>query len=186
MPPTNNKTVCWFALRVTYCRELDVKKHLDALGVETFIPMRYEYIVHHRKKVRKLVPAIHNLLFARTNKATLDELKQHTLLPIRYVMRREEDRSYIVVIPDGAMENFIRVAGTYDEKLVYMDIQALDLRQGERVRVIQGPFAGAEGTLLRVKGCRDRRVVVSIESFVHVVAASIPLAYIEKISADKT
>ena len=177
----NAKTVCWFALRVTYCREMIVKKHFDALGIPVFIPMRYEYFKEGRKKVRRLVPAIHNLLFVRTDKATLDSFKQNTSLPIRYVMRREQERSYIVVVPDADMDNFIRVAGTCDDGLFYLGADTVDLRQGQRVRVTQGIFAGAVGTLLRVKGCRDRRVVVSLEGFVHCVAASIPPAFLEKI-----
>ena len=32
----------WFAMRVTYHRELEAKRLLDERGVENFIPMKYE------------------------------------------------------------------------------------------------------------------------------------------------
>ena len=34
----------WFPMRVTYNRELKVKAALDQLGIENFLPMRYELV----------------------------------------------------------------------------------------------------------------------------------------------
>ena len=57
----NDVDKCWFAIRVSYSRELALKAILDAENIENFIPMRYEYIMKSGKRVRKLLPAIHNL-----------------------------------------------------------------------------------------------------------------------------
>ena len=181
MRVSNDSQTCWFALRVTYCRELDVKQKLETMGIETFIPMRYEYFVKNRSKVKRLVPAIHNLLFVHTQKQILDKLKHTTSLPIRYVMGRDEGRSFILAVSDSEMENFMRVAATYDEQLTYLDPSMLNLHDGDLVRVTSGPFAGAVGRLQRIKGKRARRVVVSLENFVHVVVTYIPLSCLEKI-----
>ena len=51
-------------LAVTYSRELFFKDYLDAAGIENYIPMRYEYVVRKERRLRKLVPAVHNLVFA--------------------------------------------------------------------------------------------------------------------------
>ena len=184
MNPEEDSFFEWLPVRTLYNKELLLADYLASEHIEYFIPMVYELCDAGTDGVecrRRLVPAIHNLLFVRTDKATLDSFKQNTSLPIRYVMRREQERSYIVVVPDADMDNFIRVAGTCDDGLFYLGADTVDLRQGQRVRVTQGIFAGAVGTLLRVKGCRDRRVVVSLEGFVHCVAASIPPAFLEKI-----
>lgn len=53
----------WYAVRVTYSRELALKEYLDGECIENFIPMHYEYIVKNERRVRKLVPAVHNLVF---------------------------------------------------------------------------------------------------------------------------
>ena len=34
----------WFPMRVTYHRELKIKEQLDLLGIENFVPMRYEFV----------------------------------------------------------------------------------------------------------------------------------------------
>ena len=35
----------WFAIRVSYSRELALKAILDEEKIENFIPMRYEYVM---------------------------------------------------------------------------------------------------------------------------------------------
>lgn len=54
----------WYALRVTYCRELALKSWLDEQGIVNFVPMRYELIEKEGRKLRKLVPAVHNLVLS--------------------------------------------------------------------------------------------------------------------------
>ena len=45
LPAENEGGNCWFAIRVSYSRELALKAILDAENIENFIPMRYEYIL---------------------------------------------------------------------------------------------------------------------------------------------
>jgi len=78
------------------------------------------------------------------------------------------------------MENFIKVAGTHDEELIYLNPNPGDFSQGERVRIIGGMFAGAEGVFVRVKG--DRRVVVNVPGVVAVATTFVHLSMIEKIN----
>lgn len=37
--------------------------------------MRYEYVIRNERRVRKLVPAIHNLVFLRSTRSRIDEIK---------------------------------------------------------------------------------------------------------------
>ena len=78
------------------------------------------------------------------------------------------------------MENFIKVAGTYEERLIYLDAEPGDFTRGERVRIIGGMFAGAEGVFVRFKG--DRRVVVNIEGIIAVATTFVHPSMIEKIT----
>ena len=71
----NDVDKCWFAIRVSYSRELALKAILDAENIENFIPMRYEYIMKSGKRVRKLLPAIHNLVFVYSTRKRIDVLK---------------------------------------------------------------------------------------------------------------
>ena len=111
----------WYAVRVTYSRELFFKDYLDAEGIENYIPMRYEYVVRKERRLRKLVPAVHNLVFVRSTRERMDEIKNEPgmNIPIRYIMDRETRQP--IVIPDSQMRSFIAVSGTYDQAVLYLE-----------------------------------------------------------------
>ena len=72
----------WYAVRVTYSRELALKEYLDGECIENFIPMHYEYIVKNERRVRKLVPAVHNLVFIRSSRERIDRIKDEMGMPL--------------------------------------------------------------------------------------------------------
>ena len=171
----------WYAIRVTYNRELRVKADLDERGIENFVPMQYRREERNGQMVERLVPSVHNLIFIHIEPSRMKEYKMTTDLPIRYIMSRSTDgSSKPITVPDHEMENFIKVAGTYDEKLIYLNPDPGDFSKGERVRIIGGMFAGAEGTFVRVKG--DRRVLINVPGVVAVATTYIHMSMIEKIT----
>lgn len=179
----NKKTnIHWYALRVTYSREIALKEYLDAEGIENFIPMHYEYILKNERRVRKLVPAVHNLVFVRSSRSCIDAIKesQGMSLPIRYIMDREHRCPLIV--PDLQMRNFIAVSGNSEQALIYFEPSELTIRKGARVRIIGGIFAGVEGEFVRVRN--DRRVVVTIEGVMAVATTFVHPSLVEPIIAD--
>ena len=168
----------WFAIRVTYNRELKVKADLDERGITNFVPMQYRREERHGVMVQRLVPSVHNLIFINLTPSEMKEYKMTTDLPIRYIMNRETRRP--ITVPDCEMENFIKVAGTYKEKLIYLNPEPSDFAKGERVRIIGGDFAGAEGIFVRVKG--DRRVLINVQGVVAVATTYVHPSMIEKIT----
>jgi transcription antitermination factor NusG len=171
----------WFAIRVTYNRELKVKADLDARGIQNFVPMQYRREERHGQMVKRLVPSVHNLIFIHIEPSKMKEYKMTTDLPIRYIMDRGTIGSRKpITVPDHEMENFIKVAGTYDEKLIYLNPDPGDFAEGERVRIIGGMFAGAEGVFVRLKG--DRRVLINVPGVVAVATTYVHMSMIEKIT----
>ena len=57
----------------------------------------------------------------------------------------------------------------------------LNLSKGTRVRITGGDFAGQEGIFLKVKGARDRRVVIEIQGVIALAMATIHPDLIEVI-----
>lgn len=169
----------WYAMRITYSREIAFKEYLDARKMESFIPMHYEESYSGCRKYRKLVPVIHNLVFVYSSKKRLDIIKKELngRLPVRYIMDREINQP--IVIPEKQMRDFIAVAGTFDEQLIWLDATTTAYKRGDKVRITGGLFAGVEGELMRIKG--DRRVVVAIQGFMAVATAYIHPSLVEKI-----
>lgn len=175
----NSPLLHWFAVRVTYSRELALKAFLDEEEIENFIPMRREYLVKDGRRISKLVPAVHNLVFIRSTRKRIDALKDKAgmNIPIRYIMNREHHLP--IVIPDAQMRSFILVSGTYDEAVLYVEPAELQLLKGQKVRVIGGVFEGAVGEFVRIR--RDRRVVVNIEGVMAVATTFIHSSLVEPI-----
>lgn len=172
----------WFAVRVSYSRELALKAILDSEKIECFIPMRYGYVMKGGKRVRRLVPAIHNLVFVHSTRKRIDALKNELegTMPIRFIMNREYCRP--VVIPDEQMRNFILVAGTYEESILYIESAELHLVKGQKVRITGGVFEGVVGEFVRIR--HDRRVVVNIEGVMAVATTFIPSSLVEPLNND--
>lgn len=141
----NNAARQWFALRVTYARELKIKDYLDSQQIECYVPMQYEMRTRGERRRRMLVPAVHNLLFVHIDAATLRELKA-TDLPIRYMMDRETRRP--IVIPDKQMEDFIRIVASGIEHVEVVDSQ--------RVRFAEGDGRAGHGRAVLRRGGRLR------------------------------
>lgn len=173
----------WYVLRVTYQRELSTKEYLDKLHVENFVPVR---VVRRRdskgrfSRVREA--AVHNYIFVRSTREVIDDLEDiQAALILRYVMHLQNGENQIMTVPESQMRNFIAVAANIDEPVIFLSPEEVALSKGDKVRIKDGVFMGVEGTFMRVKNTRDRRVVVKIDGITAVATASIPSALVEKI-----
>lgn len=168
----------WFPMRVTYQREMKVKAELDRLGIENFVPMRYKVMESQNdgdsELRRMLVPAINNLIFVRSTKERVSELKRtnEVLEPLRYMMDRTASCEHtIMTVADREMENFMRVTSRTDDSVMFLDEETVVGKEGKRVEIMGGAFEGVTGVIRRVK--RRKRVVVEIEG-----VASVAIAYV--------
>jgi hypothetical protein len=115
----------WFPLRVTYQQEMKVKAELDRLGIESFVPMTYKVVdADTDNPCRKLVLAIRNLFFVRSTQERISHLKSSNeiLEPLRYMIDNTAEEAHtIMTIPNGQMENFMRVASKTDDSVMFLN-----------------------------------------------------------------
>jgi len=168
----------WYAMRATYRREPDAMRLLKKENLGCFIPMQYKISIKKGKKVRALVPVVHNLLFVHARPSELKRVKSQ----VAYLQYITDTRSgQKIIIPDNEMQRFIAVAGNYSDHLLYFQPDELNLSKGTKVRITGGDFEGQEGIFLKVKGARDRRVVIAIQGVIAVAMATIHPNLIEVI-----
>ena len=167
----------WYAMRATYRREPDAMRLLKKENLGCFIPMQYKISIKKGKKVRALVPVVHNLLFVHARPSDVQRVKSQ----VTYLQYITDTRSgQKIIVPDSQMQRFIAVSGTYDDHLLYFQPDELNLSKGTKVRITGGEFEGQEGIFLKVKGARDRRVVIEIQGVIAVAMATIhpdPVSY---------
>ncbi len=177
MPSTED--ILWFPMRVTYHRELKIKTHLDNLGIENFLPMRYEKVETNKGHKIKLVPAIHNLIFIHSSQQIITGLKMEKseFEPLRYMIKHHNHEAFeIIHVPDKQMNDFIRVSSIHDDSVFYLNPNGFINKIGKRVRITGGPFKDVEGVVKRIK--KNKSVVVQIEGIAAVAIAFVPANYL--------
>ena len=168
----------WYALRATYSRELKVQADLQEKGVRTFIPMRWQSSparpgISQSSPTgsgiqRKLVPAISSLVFVYWTRESLDSYIRSfaDARPVNYYWDRTNNAP--LTIPDKDMENFIAVASTLDEDIIFLTEVSDKLREGQTVRVKEGAFKGVEGKIVRIR--KSRRILVELPGMLAVAS----------------
>ena len=167
----------WYVLRVSYSRELKIKAMLEDRGVRTFVPMEWRKKEQNGKQVKVLVPAINNLCFVNSSKETLDDFI-HAYgedSPVHYYWDRTTRRP--LTVRDKVMEAFITVSSAIDNDILYIREITPKLRAGASVKVKEGPFAGVEGKVVRIK--KSRRIVVELPGMLAVATTYVAPEAIE-------
>lgn len=178
-PTDKDSQIVWFAMSAPYRRELKAKEYLQAKGIECFVPM-VNALVEKRSgaKIRKQIPAIHNLIFVHTSKNVIQEIKRGVDY-LQYRTMPREGKNIPIIIPDRQMQQFIAVTQTANEGLIYMRPEEVNIAKGTRVRVHGGAFDGTEGVFVKIQGKRKPRVVLLIQGVAAVALAEISTEFIE-------
>ena len=90
----------WFAMSATFGRELKAKTFLESKSVKCFVPMKYQ-IVNDKKqgKIRKLAPAINNLIFVYTTKERIQALKSVAEY-LQYLTKTVAGKNIPIIVPE--------------------------------------------------------------------------------------
>ncbi len=165
-------------MRATYRREQRAKELIEQSGVSAFVPMHLKQVERGGKPLTLLAPIISSLIFVRCTKLEAESL-QRKIPYLQYIYHTREERREPITIPEDQMLQFIKVVESKNEKLIYLEDAQLPLSKAIRVRVTEGDFKGFEGLLTKLKGVRDRRVVLNLEGVLSVALTVVDSKNIE-------
>ena len=169
-----DKKINWYVAYTRVNQELFIKKKLDELGIENFLPCEEQVrdTPLGRKTIRVLL--IHGMIFIRMDKNTSFSLINDHSLNIVYL--KDIEGRHSLVVPDRQMQNFMFLL---DFSTSGIEILNKNLKRGDRVRVIKGPLQGLEGELVRLKG--HKRVVIRLDGVASIATSYIPGSFLERI-----
>lgn len=168
----------WYVLGGITQKEIKVRDDMRRQGFQCYVPMKYEIRTVMGKKSRRLVPAIHGLLFANTTIADFQEYAANSSFQIFIRSIGTGANRELMWVATREMENFIRLTQHVEENLTYYKPEEIQLTVGDKIRVHGGVFDGIEGVLVRLPGKRSKQLVVSIPK-VSAVAVSLSPEVIE-------
>ncbi len=171
----------WYALKVFFNKVFDVEAILQKQQVECFVPCEYIVVERNgeRKRIRK--PIVSSLLFFRSTNHDAVEIQRAFNERVMLYSQLKGLHRAPVVIPEKEMNVFMLVCSAGECGLEYLGDDKAEFHTGERVRVIDGPFKGAEGCIRRIK--RDRRLIVSVKGICAVATSYIPQCFLQKIES---
>lgn len=139
-------------------------------GLEYFIPKHYAVRIYHGVKSKRLVPIIPSLLFVHASHDQIVAFKKNQCNFLQFVTWNEEGEIKYLIVSDKQMESFMKLASQYEENMIYFKPEEIDVKKGTHVRIHGGKFDGVEGLFMRVKGKRNRRVVVLLDGITAISA----------------
>ena len=145
---------------------------LEKKAFETFLPKIRVKSKRRDRKVMLNVPLFPGYLFVKTNLNPVEHLE---ILKTIGVVRLLGNRKGPVFVPNNSIDS-LRIMTNLDATVVTGNI----IRKGEKVIVMEGPFAGLTGIFLRYKG--KGRVVVNIDTLGQSAGVEISEEDIEKLS----
>lgn len=165
-------------MRATYRRGQQARELLENAGAKCFIPMKWEEKSVRGRKVRRYTPVAGNLIFVYGRQSVIQNVKSRA----EYLQYMTDSRSREkITVPEEQMQQFIAAVGSYNEQFIFLKASDIDLTKGEKVRITGGEFEGRTGTFMKVKGAREKRVVVAISGVMAVAYAAIHPSLVEKV-----
>jgi Transcription termination factor nusG. len=160
----------WYALKVFYNRVVYLKSLLPA-GMESYVPVHTVETHKQGRLAYEEEPLIPSLLFVRCTPAWLVKFKYEYGGDFMYYTVKDPAGNNIPgPIRDEEMRSFILVTSADAGRGVkYFGADAPEYHTGDRVRVTDGIYKGAEGYIKRIK--KDRKLIVAVTG-VAVVAVS--------------
>jgi transcription antitermination factor NusG len=173
----------WYVLGcLSVHHEEKVRDALRKAGFRSHVPMKYEVKIVRRQEQRTMVPAITGLIFARGTEEALKDYIQHKRHEPIYMRKSTfSNKKEYLTVRDDVMERFIEYTKVRQENITYFKPEELKLKEGETIRIKGGLYDGYEGTVLRLKGKRNKHIVVQIPGVI-IAAIELEPELIEPIS----
>lgn len=143
-------------------------KYFESRQIETFVPM-----LNNK-------PLLGSLVFLHCTEQAILRTKSDWFTQI--AVYRDAKKEKPEPIPTEEMENFKMVLSIKNQDFIPLEIRDQQFLAGQKVRVLAGPFKGAEGVIKRVKG--DRRLIVAVSGIAAVATSFIPPAWLKPLTPE--
>ncbi|WP_251623411.1 transcriptional regulator [Odoribacter lunatus] len=170
----NNRAVRWYVMVLPVCHrgsakglqaELDRRRRSGEPVFEFFAPSYVEVKNVDGSLVNTERPLLYNYVFIHSSEHEIFRMKQQ--LPwYNFLPRvREEGRDYYPYLSDEAMKNLRWIARSYSDVLPVYLPEPGRLMKGDRVRITEGQFKGAEARVIIQPGAGQKDIMVCVENW---------------------
>ncbi len=173
----NSHVIRWYVLTLPGShrgRAAELQAEVDRRAAESepifefFAPTytKVRTVRGHEENVKR--PLLFNYVFIHASEVEIKRMKK--LLPAYNFLPRVRgaEGEWFPYLTDAAMQNFRWVAQAYEDRLPAYVPDATRLVKGDRIRILEGQFAGVEATLVSNVGSSDKEIVVRVDDWLWV------------------
>lgn len=161
-----NNDLHWFPMKVALSKVLSVGKILDEENIKYFVPSNEDIITNIDGHKIVQIPMV-DLIFIYSSKDKIEHLKAtnqschslcfiteipHSDIKIGMMELEKRQVNRIILVDDLSMAQFLDNINKIRNKVTLLQYSETFSHIGKRIRIIDGPLAGTEGVLRRVKG----------------------------------
>lgn len=169
----------WFALKVFYNKVYELENMFKEDGVESYIPETSVTVERNGNRKTVKLPLISSLIFIHTTTGKALALREKLEGKAMIYSTRVRTQLTPVAIPDKEMNIFMLVTSSGESGVEYIGEDNPRYHKGDLVRVIDGPFKGSEGHIVRIKD--NHRLVVTVKGLCAVATSYIPRCFLQKV-----
>lgn len=163
MSELNLSDEVWFVLGCTSPQhELKVRDDARCYGLRSFVPLKYDVKKRQGHDRRVLVPALSRYIFVKGSLEAIQDYIANAHFVVYLQRSTFSGRKDYLTIPSKAMDNFIAITENNEQRVTYFSPDEIRLNVGDQIRIKGGLYDGREGTIMRIKGKRNRHLVVQI------------------------
>lgn len=143
-----------------------------------FTPMVQRVCRDFGKRVVRLVPYVHDLLFAHQSRDVLDPIVERMeLLQYRFVRGGRQYEA--LTVREEEMEQFIRATKEATSVEYYATKEVSPLLYGKKIRIVGGRLDGLQGRLMSKRGSKTKRIILDLEECSLSAAVEVEAEYIQ-------
>lgn len=163
MSSVKDTEVLWYALGSTSPRhELKIRDDARRYGLDAFVPLKYVVKKVRGREQRLLVPAVTQIILVKGTLDTVNDYLDHAHHAVFIKRSTYSNHKDYLTVSLQAMENFMAVTEMTERRVTYFRPEEISLREGDQIRIRGGLYDGREGIIMRIKGKRNRHLVVQI------------------------
>lgn len=156
----------WFPMKIAKSRALLVCEILDEEKIDYFLPTNDE-ILSKKETHQVIAVPMADLIFIHSSKDKIEQLKvsnkycyslcftteiPHSEIKVGMTELEKRQVNRIIIVDDQTMSKFLENIAKIRNKVTLLQDSETFSHIGKRIRLIDGPLAGTEGVLRRVKG----------------------------------
>lgn len=170
--PTSKNTIDkeakrWYIIRCHSRAHNKVRSLLTVEGMEFYVPETTKVVIEKGKKQKRTLPLFKDIFFIHDSFNSIDDRIKSGKLPVAfYFSHTTHIKDDALWVSDREMLSFMIASKCTDKNPTIQPFGEINLKNGDRIRVVEGPLEGAEGFFVQIKRGQKKQLVLTLANLI--------------------